>query len=274
MCSSNQIKTDPIGQLVKENDAAPQFTILLYDTEKTGVFSKEYKHKYRLIKKENGRVVAKDTKWFPIGSSYYNQHENNVGMEVAAKDTVGRVKRVVGPPGYTNYIGQAKYGYWTSGINDTVLIKEKLADTSASETRVTYYDYPTKSTAIVTTNERAYWLKQFSNKLPNDFVADTAYVKDNLYRKTVGSAEMQALAGAYYWKFYPHQAYISTLLQLPTGKIKLSEHQRARERYHRGVSYYGILMMGGNRRYGTYSNHSRRYSSGKRFSRGGGGFGK
>ncbi|MFK7798636.1 MAG: hypothetical protein AB8E82_14385 [Aureispira sp.] len=274
MCSSNQIKTDPIGQLVKENGGTPQFTILLYDTEKTGVFSKEYKHKYRLIKKENGRVVAKDTKWFPIGSSYYNQHENNVGMEVAAKDTTGRVKRVVGPPGYTNYIGQAQYGYWTSGINDTVLIQEKVVDTSAAETRLTYYDYPTKSTAIVTTNERAYWLKQFSNKLPNDFVADTAYVKDNLYRKATGSAEQQALAGAYYWKFYPHQAYISTLLQLPTGKIKLSEHQRARERYHRGMSYYGILMMGGNRRYGTYSSHSRRYSSGKRFGRGGGGFGK
>ena len=274
MCNSEQIKSDPIGQLVKENETAQQFTILLYDMEKTGVFSKDYKHKYRLIKKENGRVVAKDSQWYPISSSYYNQHENNVGMEVAAKDTAGRVRRVVGPPGYTNYIGQSQYGYWTEGINDTVFIKEKVVDTSASATRLTYYDYPTKSTAIVTTNERANWLRQFSNKLPNSFVADTAYVKDSPYRKAMGSAEQQALAATYYWKFYPHQAYISTLLQLPTGKIKLSEHQRARERYHRGVSYYGILMMGGNRRYGTYSNHTQSYSSGKRFSRGGGGFGK
>jgi hypothetical protein len=274
MCNSEQIKTDPIGQLLKENEAATPFTILLYDMEKTGVFSKEYKHKYRLIKKENGRVVAKDTKWFPIGSSYYNQHENNVGMEVAAKNTDGRVRRVVGPPGYTNYIGQAQYGYWTEGINDTVIIQEKVTDTSAAETRITYYDYPSKSTVSVVTNERAEWVKNFTNKLPSNFVADTAYVKDSPYRKATGSAEQQALAARYYWKFYPHHAYISTLLQLPTGKIKLSEHQRARERYHRGVSYYGILMMGGNRRYGTYSSHSQRYSSGKRFSRGGGGFGK
>ncbi|MGH1339862.1 MAG: hypothetical protein ACRBFS_27335 [Aureispira sp.] len=279
-CTGEAVNPDPIKQLITQNKAASQFTILLYDMEKTGVFSKEYKHRYRVLTQTNGRVVAKDSKWFPISRAYYNQHESNVGMELAAKDRMGSIKRVVGPPGYTNYIGDLDYGYWTEGINDTVVIQEKIVDTTSRITRLSYYDYPTKSTVKLTISDQTDWRRQ-TNKFSSKFVADTAYVKASLYRKLLsgavdekGNLEKKALAGLYYWKFYPHQAYISTLLQLPKGKIKFAEHQKAREQYRRGYSYYGIWIVGGTRRYGTYSSHTRSYSSGRRFSRGGGGNGK
>lgn len=279
-CVRATVEKDPVKQLIAQNKAASQFTILLYDMEKTGVFSKEYKHRYRVLTKKNGRVVAKDSEWIPISSAYYNQHESNVGMELAAKDTAGRVQRVVGPPGYTNYIGHLEYGYWTEGINDTVIIEEKIVDTTSKITRLSYYDYPTKSTVKLTISDQTDWRKR-SNKFSTAFIADTAYVKSSLYRKLLSDAEEQqgnlghkALAALYYWKFYPHKAYISTLLQLPTGKIKFSEHQTAREQYRGGRAYYGIWMTGGTRRYGTYSSHTRSYSSGRRFGRGGGGAGK
>lgn len=277
-CNKGNINTDPIQELITQNQATPQFTILLYDMEKTGVFSKEYKHKYRLIKEENGRVVAKDTDWFPIGSAYYNQHESNVGMEVAAKDEAGTIKRVVGPPGYTNYIGNQEYGYWTEGINDTVIVVGAGVDSLEQTPSITFYDYGTKTTTKVYLENTSSW--NASNKFPTDFVADTAYQKENTFSKALNSRqnmtpeEQKIVAGLYYWKFYPHQEYIRTLLQLPAGKIKLEEHQKAREQYRRGYSYYGILLMGGNRRYGTYSTHTQSYGAGRKFSRGGGGFGK
>lgn len=246
--------------------------------DKTGVFNKEYKHRYRLITNKNGRVSAKDTEWFPINNSYYNQHESNVGMEVAAKDTTGNIKRVVGPPGYTNYIGNIEHGYWTEGINDTVIVKEKIVDSTVQLGTIAYYNHPTKSTVVLQGAIREGW--EFLSKLPKDFVIDTVYVKSNPFRKNILDDQYRTiegqkmLAGKYYWQFYPHKEYIRTLLQLPTGKIKLQEHQKAREHYNRGHSYYGILWVGGLRRYGTYSAHTQSYGSGRRFSRGGGGMGK
>lgn len=278
-CSKDAVNSDPIGQLVAQSKADSEFTILLYDMEKTGVFSKDYKHRYRVIKNKDGKVVAKDTEWFPITSSYYNQHESNVGMEVAAKATDSTAKRIVGPPGYTNYVGNPQYGYWTEGINDTVVIKEKIVDPTAEIGTTSYYDQATKSTVVLEGEIREGW--SLLNKLPLNFVVDTAYVKDNFFRKLSADGkaigediDKKILSSIYYWQFYPHKEYVRTLLQLPTGKIKLAEHQKAREQYRRGYSYYGILLMGGTRRYGTYSSHTRSYSSGRRFSRGGGGFGK
>ncbi len=272
MCTDTTAYVDPIGLLIEQQKVAPQFTLLLYDMEKTGVFSKSYKQRFRVIKQEAGRVVAKDTEWFPVSSSQYNQHESNIGMEVAAKDTAGNIKRVVGPPGYTNYIGNPQYGFWTEGINDTIMVKEKVIDSSTMLGRTAFYDYPTKTTVVVDGAVREEW-EQWTT-LPVNFEIDTIYAKANDFRKASGSQEQQALADTYYWQFYPNYDYVRALLQLPTGKVKLKEHQTAREQYRRGYSYYGILIMGGNRRYGTYSSYTRSNSTGRRFSRGGGGFGK
>lgn len=114
-----KITQDPVKELIQQERKEPLFTILLYDMDKEGIFSKVYKHRYRVIKEENGRVTAKDSKWYAVPADYFLQNGNNLGMELAAKDSIGKVSRTVGPPGYTNYIGNPKYGYWSDGAVNT-----------------------------------------------------------------------------------------------------------------------------------------------------------
>lgn len=111
-CNSVEVTKDPVQELIEQESTEPMFTILLFDMNQEGVFSKVYKHRYRIIKKKAGRVVGLDTKWYNVSSSYFQQNENNLGMEMVSKNVHGAVLRTVGPPGYTNFIGKAEYGYW------------------------------------------------------------------------------------------------------------------------------------------------------------------
>ncbi|WMX13926.1 MULTISPECIES: hypothetical protein [unclassified Aureispira] len=208
-CNNADITEDPVRLLIEQESMEPMFTILLFDMDQEGVFSKTYKHRYRVIKEENGKVVGKDTKWYNVPSSYFQQNENNLGMEMAAKDSTGKIARTIGPPGYTNYIGNPRYGYWGDGTSQP----DSLSNNGAN----------------VATN---------------------------------------------FWYFYPKYTNIRELLQLPAGKIYQKDHKEARNYYNRGFIYYGIITSGGRRRYGTYSNHYRTNTYNKRWSRGGGGYGK
>jgi len=115
MCVDDKNLTqDPVLDILKANTEAP-LTVLLLDMNTEGVLFKDYKHRYRIISEKNGVPTAKDTKWYEVPSSYFWQNENNMGMEVAARQANRNTKRVVSPPGYTNYIGNNKYGYWTNG---------------------------------------------------------------------------------------------------------------------------------------------------------------
>lgn len=118
-CNNVDITKDPVQELMEQESMEPQFTLLLFDMDQEGVFSKVYKHRYRIIKEKAGKVVGVDTKWYNVPSSYFQQNANNLGMEMAAKDSVGKISRTVGPPGYTNYIGNTKYGYWGAALRDS-----------------------------------------------------------------------------------------------------------------------------------------------------------
>lgn len=120
-CNRVTITPDPVSELIGTESMEPTFTILLFDMDQKGVFSKEYKHRYRIVKEKGGKIVGVDTKWYNVSSSYFQQNQNNLGMEMAAKDSTGKIARTVGPPGYTNYIGNSQYGSW-SGLNADVLI--------------------------------------------------------------------------------------------------------------------------------------------------------
>jgi len=195
-----ELTKDPVREIIEAESIEPNFTVLLFDMDQEGVFSKTYKHRYRVLKEKEGKVVGVDTKWYNVSSSYFQQNQNNLGMEMAAKDSAGKVAQTIGPPGYTNYIGNSRYGYWGQVEGDT------LADK--------------------------------------------------------------------FWYFTPENTYIRALLQLPAGKIYQKNHTEARGYYGRGFIYYGIIMSGGRRRYGTYGNHYRSNTYNKKWSRGGGGSGK
>ena len=107
---------DPLTELIKQEKAKPGlFTILLFDMKKEGFISNTYKQRYRIVADRNGSVSSRDTKWYPVKSSYFWRNENNLGMELAAQDSTGKVWKVVTPPGYTNFLGNPRYGYWTNG---------------------------------------------------------------------------------------------------------------------------------------------------------------
>lgn len=219
-CNSVKITQDPVSDLIKQEQKEPLFTILLFDMDKEGVFSRVYKHRYRIIKEQNGKVIAKDSKWYNVSSSFFQQNTNNLGMEVAAKDSTQKISRIIGPPGYTNYIGNSKYGYWGDG------------------------SAPTSKNQVTGIIENGVSLHKASSPQTN------------------------------YWSFYPQYSNVRDLLQLPAGKIYQKDHTEARNHYHRGFTYYGIITSGGRRRYGTYGNHYRSNTYGKRWTRGGGGYGK
>lgn len=119
-CNSVKVTQDPVSELIGVESMEPMFTVLLFDMDKEGVFSKVYKHRYRILKEKEGKVVATDTKWYNVSSSYFQQNQNNLGMEMAAKDSTGKIARIVGPPGYTNYIGNSRYGAWNGVEGDTI----------------------------------------------------------------------------------------------------------------------------------------------------------
>lgn len=119
-CNRVEVTADPVSELIGTASMDPMFTILLFDMDKKGVFSKTYKHRYRVLKEKDGKVVAKDTKWYNVSSSYFQQNQNNLGMEMAAKDSTGKIARMVGPPGYTNYIGNPRYGTWNGAEGDSL----------------------------------------------------------------------------------------------------------------------------------------------------------
>ncbi|MBL4651181.1 MAG: hypothetical protein JKY03_15735 [Aureispira sp.] len=119
-CNSVKVTPDPVSELIGTESMEPMFTILLFDMDKEGVFSKVYKHRYRILKEKAGKVVAVDTKWYNVPSSYFQQNQNNLGMEMAAKDSTGKIARTVGPPGYTNYIGNSRYGFWSGQKVDSL----------------------------------------------------------------------------------------------------------------------------------------------------------
>lgn len=229
---------DPLGAIIAKYKDEPRFTVLLFDMEKKGFLSKIYRHQYRVLKEENGRVVAKETAWYNVPSSFFWQHENSLGMEVAAKDTTGKIHKTITPPGYTNYIGNPKYGGW--GNLNAPRVEEVVERTIPRPTS--------------------------SNPDGVQVVKDTtfSYVM-------IGAAPNDP---NYYWNFYPQYKYIKPLLQIPAGKIYRKDHQTARNYHNSGIVYYGAMTVLGRRRYGTYSNQTNTFGRTKRWSRGGGGGGK
>lgn len=112
--SSSDYVTSPVDELIKSLDKKKDFTIILYDMDIEGSWSKNYKHKYKIISSGEGNdSIPKETKtdWFEVSERFFNIHANDMGMEIAAKKD-GKVSKQTAPPGYSNYVGNSQYGSW------------------------------------------------------------------------------------------------------------------------------------------------------------------
>lgn len=105
---------NPLDVMVRDLTEAKTFSIILYDMDVEGNFSKTYKHQYRIVKEMAGDTIPTEeiTDWMTVNEDFFWEHENDMGMEVASKGEDGKVHKVTGPPGYSQYVGNERYGRW------------------------------------------------------------------------------------------------------------------------------------------------------------------
>ncbi len=118
-CRSNDFEKSPVDELVRDMTETPVYSVILYDMDEEGSFFKDYKHQYRIIKesKEGATPEEEITDWMPVSEDFFNRNIDNMGMEIAAKSADGTVSKTAAPPGYSNYVGNEKYGQWQQGSN-------------------------------------------------------------------------------------------------------------------------------------------------------------
>lgn len=119
-CSSDKAYVQsPVDKLIKGLDNKQNFTLVLYDMDmEEHTFSDDiYKHKYKVVTMEKaaGDSVytpkSHITDWYDVDQPFFDQHVNDMGMEIASK-TNGVVKKQVAPAGYSQYVGNSEYGQW------------------------------------------------------------------------------------------------------------------------------------------------------------------
>lgn len=114
--SSKEYVQSPVDKLIKEMDQEKNFTVILYDMDSEGSWSPTYKHRYKIItdKQVNDSTFEpqeKLTEWEVVDENFFDIHVNDMGMEIASK-TDGVVSKQTAPPGYSNYVGNSRYGSW------------------------------------------------------------------------------------------------------------------------------------------------------------------
>lgn len=100
-----------LDKVVKENLNEKNYTVILADMDYKEE-EKKFLHKYQVVTLNNDSVgLEKMTDWLEVSPTFFQTHENDLGMELAAK-TDGVLKKETAPPGYSQYVGNEKYGKW------------------------------------------------------------------------------------------------------------------------------------------------------------------
>ena len=106
--------SDPVLRLQKKLDRFPEYAIILNDMRSEGNFFTDYFHQYKVIVNKSKDTADHEqalSDWQRVGTAFYRQHANNLGMVIAAKTVGGDKSRTPQPPGY-QYIGNQQYGRW------------------------------------------------------------------------------------------------------------------------------------------------------------------
>lgn len=102
----------PIDELITAYNAERDFSIILYDMDYDEK-NDAYKHQYQILLERStpDTLIEKKTSWYTVSDELFNAHVNDMGMELVSKKD-GVLKKAVSPAGYSNYIGNKKYGHW------------------------------------------------------------------------------------------------------------------------------------------------------------------
>lgn len=104
----------PVDDIIKKLSNEKNFSIILFDMDANdpSIGSATYRHKYRVIIEQPDTVLAQETSWHDVSDVVFQQHINDMGMEIASKKD-GVLKKQTAPAGYSNYVGNSRYGQWT-----------------------------------------------------------------------------------------------------------------------------------------------------------------
>lgn len=111
--TSQKWQKSPLDNLIKSLSDEPNFTIILFDMDANdpSIGKAVYKHQYKVLLERPDTVETRETAWNTVSEAFFQQHINDMGMEIASKkDNV--VHKQVAPAGYSNYVGNEKYGQW------------------------------------------------------------------------------------------------------------------------------------------------------------------
>lgn len=148
-CGDSYVNS-PVDDLIKKMDKEKDFTIILYDMDIEGSWSKDYKHRYKIITNgEDSLPKEKITEWYPVDEEFFDMHSKDMGMEIASK-VDGKISKETAPPGYSNYVGNERYGNWRTDSSGNsfwefygryAMISNMMGLMSGPLYRSHYYDY-------------------------------------------------------------------------------------------------------------------------------------
>ena len=108
---------NPVDVMIKSMKQEKTYSIILDDMD---VRDDGYFHKYGVIKESQmGELKSAETDWEKVDEQFFRENERNLGMEIASKDSLGVVSKAIAPAGYSNYIGNDRYGQWQGSENNS-----------------------------------------------------------------------------------------------------------------------------------------------------------
>lgn len=111
--SSNAWQKSPLDNFIRDYANDSNFVVILHDmdVDDPTIGSTKYMHKYQIITERSGAPEASITDWYTVTDEFFNKNVDNMGMELLSKKD-GVLHKNVAPAGYSNYIGNERYGSW------------------------------------------------------------------------------------------------------------------------------------------------------------------
>lgn len=111
---SSSTMLNPLTNVLKKHSQEKNLSVILYDMDALNPKSSspDYMHKYQILIERPDTVLTELTPWTEVPDTFFNAHINDLGMELLTKKD-GVLKQQVSPAGYSNYIGNERYGHWT-----------------------------------------------------------------------------------------------------------------------------------------------------------------
>lgn len=112
-CGGGGYQKSALDQIIRDLPTDKEFSVILHDMDVKGSVFETYYHQYQIIQSSpDGEIDEDITDWQEVSEQEFNRYINDMGMEIAARDSTGKLTKNVAPPGYNNYVGNTRYGYW------------------------------------------------------------------------------------------------------------------------------------------------------------------